>query len=143
MSVILDLSMSVFTNMLALITSHLILIALSVTPTKVQFFSKYTLCSINNSNCYLRICQTIFGYRVPNAKPDRESTDIEIFGMQGIPAHVLAAHYGEGMTVSLLYYVPLCFMYHWRVLKIVMNLEGHCLCSFLFLIVAFVSSSSH
>ncbi|KAF8759252.1 hypothetical protein HU200_010287 [Digitaria exilis] len=33
--------------------------------------------------------------KVPNAKPDRESTDIEIFGMQGIPAHVLAAHYGE------------------------------------------------
>jgi hypothetical protein len=41
--------------------------------------------------------------------PDRESTDIEIFGMQGIPAHVLAAHYGEGMTVSLLYYVPPMF----------------------------------
>ncbi|WVZ65868.1 hypothetical protein U9M48_015164 [Paspalum notatum var. saurae] len=33
--------------------------------------------------------------KVPNAKPDRESTEIEIFGMQGIPAHVLAAHYGE------------------------------------------------
>ncbi|KAK1325035.1 hypothetical protein QJS10_CPA01g00643 [Acorus calamus] len=33
--------------------------------------------------------------KVPNAKPDRESTDIEIFGMQGIPPDVLAAHYGE------------------------------------------------
>ncbi|KAL6844557.1 hypothetical protein ACP4OV_025216 [Aristida adscensionis] len=33
--------------------------------------------------------------KVPNAKPDRESTEIEIFGMQGIPADVLAAHYGE------------------------------------------------
>ncbi|KAL5731318.1 Protein SUPPRESSOR OF FRI 4 [Ranunculus cassubicifolius] len=33
--------------------------------------------------------------KVPNAKPDRESTEIEIFGMQGIPPEVLAAHYGE------------------------------------------------
>ncbi|KAM1212952.1 hypothetical protein ACFX2J_004432 [Malus domestica] len=33
--------------------------------------------------------------KVPNAKADRESTDIEIYGMQGIPPHVLAAHYGE------------------------------------------------
>ncbi|KAK3032127.1 hypothetical protein RJ639_035937 [Escallonia herrerae] len=32
---------------------------------------------------------------VPNAKADRESTDIEIYGMQGIPADVLAAHYGD------------------------------------------------
>ncbi|KAJ4975179.1 hypothetical protein NE237_000285 [Protea cynaroides] len=33
--------------------------------------------------------------KVPNAKPDRESTEIEIFGMQGIPPDILAAHYGE------------------------------------------------
>ncbi|KAF6136564.1 hypothetical protein GIB67_016020 [Kingdonia uniflora] len=33
--------------------------------------------------------------KVPNAKPERESTDIEIFGMQGIPLEALAAHYGE------------------------------------------------
>ena len=33
--------------------------------------------------------------RVPNAKPGRETTDIEIYGMQGIPPDVLAAHYGE------------------------------------------------
>ncbi|XP_010519020.1 PREDICTED: protein SUPPRESSOR OF FRI 4 isoform X2 [Tarenaya hassleriana] len=33
--------------------------------------------------------------KVPNAKPGRDSTDIEIYGMQGIPADVLAAHYGE------------------------------------------------
>ncbi|KAG8057757.1 hypothetical protein GUJ93_ZPchr0002g23154 [Zizania palustris] len=33
--------------------------------------------------------------KVPNAKPERESTEIEIFGMQGIPPDVLAAHYGE------------------------------------------------
>ncbi|KAH7569695.1 hypothetical protein JRO89_XS06G0246300 [Xanthoceras sorbifolium] len=33
--------------------------------------------------------------RVPNAKPGRESTDIEIYGMQGIPPDILAAHYGE------------------------------------------------
>lgn len=33
--------------------------------------------------------------KVPNAKTGRESTDIEIYGMQGIPADVLAAHYGE------------------------------------------------
>ncbi|KAL0363766.1 UNVERIFIED_CONTAM: protein SUPPRESSOR OF FRI 4 [Sesamum calycinum] len=31
--------------------------------------------------------------RVPNAKPGRESTEIEIYGMQGIPPDVLAAHY--------------------------------------------------
>lgn len=34
-------------------------------------------------------------FRVPNAKPGRESTDIEIYGMQGIPPDILAAHYGE------------------------------------------------
>eukprot|EP00257_Ricinus_communis_P020890 XP_015580248.1 protein SUPPRESSOR OF FRI 4 isoform X2 [Ricinus communis] len=33
--------------------------------------------------------------KVPNAKPGRESTDIEIYGMQGIPPDVLAAHYGD------------------------------------------------
>ncbi|OAY83085.1 protein SUPPRESSOR OF FRI 4 isoform X2 [Ananas comosus] len=33
--------------------------------------------------------------KVPNAKPDRDSTEIEIFGMQGIPPEILAAHYGE------------------------------------------------
>ncbi|XP_022847906.1 protein SUPPRESSOR OF FRI 4-like isoform X2 [Olea europaea var. sylvestris] len=33
--------------------------------------------------------------KVPNAKPGRESTDIEIYGMQGIPPDVLATHYGE------------------------------------------------
>eukprot|EP01018_Ginkgo_biloba_P019485 Gb_38566 [translate_table: standard] len=30
--------------------------------------------------------------KVPNAKPDRESTEIDIFGMEGIPPDVLAAH---------------------------------------------------
>ncbi|XP_038980452.1 protein SUPPRESSOR OF FRI 4-like isoform X1 [Phoenix dactylifera] len=38
--------------------------------------------------------------KVPNAKPDRESTDIEIFGMQGIPPEILAAHYGEDEETS-------------------------------------------
>ncbi|WMV14306.1 hypothetical protein MTR67_007691 [Solanum verrucosum] len=33
--------------------------------------------------------------KVPNAKAGRESTDIEIYGMEGIPPDVLAAHYGE------------------------------------------------
>ncbi|KAF3637616.1 Protein SUPPRESSOR OF FRI 4 [Capsicum annuum] len=33
--------------------------------------------------------------KVPNAKEGRESTDIEVYGMQGIPPDVLAAHYGE------------------------------------------------
>ncbi|KAL6567175.1 Protein SUPPRESSOR OF FRI 4 [Orobanche gracilis] len=33
--------------------------------------------------------------KVPNAKPGRESTDIEIYGMQGIPPDALASHYGE------------------------------------------------
>ncbi|XP_059628831.1 protein SUPPRESSOR OF FRI 4-like [Cornus florida] len=33
--------------------------------------------------------------KVPNAKPGRESTEIEIYGMQGIPADVMASHYGE------------------------------------------------
>ncbi|KQJ91486.1 protein SUPPRESSOR OF FRI 4 [Brachypodium distachyon] len=39
--------------------------------------------------------------KVPNAKPERDSTEIEIFGMQGIPADVLAAHYGEEEDPSL------------------------------------------
>lgn len=39
-------------------------------------------------------------FRVPNAKPGRESTEIEIYGMQGIPPDALAAHYGEeGMVL--------------------------------------------
>ncbi|GER41023.1 zinc finger protein [Striga asiatica] len=33
--------------------------------------------------------------KVPNAKPGRESTEIEIYGMQGIPPDALASHYGE------------------------------------------------
>ncbi|KAL4572475.1 hypothetical protein LXL04_019253 [Taraxacum kok-saghyz] len=33
--------------------------------------------------------------KVPNAKEGRESTDIEIYGMQGIPPDVLASHYGD------------------------------------------------
>lgn len=41
-----------------------------------------------------------FHHRVPNAKPERESTEIEIFGMQGIPPDVLAAHYGEGTAIK-------------------------------------------
>ncbi|KAI4978366.1 hypothetical protein ZWY2020_014920 [Hordeum vulgare] len=35
--------------------------------------------------------------KAPNAKPERDSTEIEIFGMQGIPSDVLDAHYGEGL----------------------------------------------
>ncbi|KAF2545679.1 hypothetical protein F2Q70_00021388 [Brassica cretica] len=33
--------------------------------------------------------------KVPNSKEGRDSIDIEIYGMQGIPPDVLAAHYGE------------------------------------------------
>ncbi|XP_038882778.1 protein SUPPRESSOR OF FRI 4-like isoform X2 [Benincasa hispida] len=39
--------------------------------------------------------------KVPNAKPGREATDIEIYGMQGIPPDVLAAHYGEDGSTQL------------------------------------------
>ncbi|CAF2229579.1 protein SUPPRESSOR OF FRI 4-like isoform X1 [Brassica napus] len=39
--------------------------------------------------------------KVPNAKDGRDSTDIEIYGMQGIPPHLLAAHYGEEEEESL------------------------------------------
>lgn len=58
------------------------------------------------------ICITLtqlFFYRVPNAKSGRESTDIEIYGMQGIPPDVLAAHYGEEgirLIISFINYVP-------------------------------------
>ncbi|KAJ6802119.1 protein SUPPRESSOR OF FRI 4 [Iris pallida] len=38
--------------------------------------------------------------KVPNAKPERESTEIEIFGMQGIPPEILAEHYGEEEDAS-------------------------------------------
>ncbi|CAH8382651.1 unnamed protein product [Eruca vesicaria subsp. sativa] len=37
----------------------------------------------------------MFFIRVPNAKSGRDSLEIEIYGMQGIPPHLLAAHYGE------------------------------------------------
>ncbi|BBN08716.1 protein MpC2H2-12 [Marchantia polymorpha subsp. ruderalis] len=33
--------------------------------------------------------------KVPNAKPERESTEPEIFGMEGIPPEILAAHDGD------------------------------------------------
>lgn len=33
--------------------------------------------------------------KVPNAKPERESTELEIFGMEGIPPEILAAHEGD------------------------------------------------
>lgn len=46
-------------------------------------------------------------YRVPNAKPGRESTDIEIYGMQGIPPDVLAAHYGEEGEEKMFYLITL------------------------------------
>eukprot|EP00246_Nothoceros_aenigmaticus_P009923 TRINITY_DN259_c0_g1_i1.p1 TRINITY_DN259_c0_g1~~TRINITY_DN259_c0_g1_i1.p1 ORF type:complete len:120 (-),score=17.99 TRINITY_DN259_c0_g1_i1:230-589(-) len=36
--------------------------------------------------------------KVPNAKPDRESTELEIFGMQGIPPEILAAHDGSELV---------------------------------------------
>ena len=36
-----------------------------------------------------------FYFRVPNAKPERESTELEIFGMEGIPPEILAAHEGD------------------------------------------------
>lgn len=51
----------------------------------------------------------IIYYRVPNAKEGRESTDIEIYGMQGIPAEAMAAHYGEGLifSTSFFYSTPL------------------------------------
>jgi hypothetical protein len=48
--------------------------------------------------------------RVPNAKPGRESTDIEIYGMQGIPPDVLAAHYGEeGEDFFFFFSFSLCY----------------------------------
>ena len=52
-----------------------------------------------------------FGRRVPNAKPERDSTEIEIFGMQGIPSDVLAAHYGEGIRRTLLISSALAFCF--------------------------------
>lgn len=37
--------------------------------------------------------------RIPNAKPEREAmTDLEIYGMEGIPAEILAAHDGDDGT---------------------------------------------
>lgn len=33
--------------------------------------------------------------RVPNARPGRESVEIEIFGMEGIPPEAIAAHNAE------------------------------------------------
>lgn len=51
-----------------------------------------------------------FCYRVPNAKAGRESTEVEIYGMQGIPPDVLAAHYGEeGMAIGILMFKDLPF----------------------------------
>lgn len=64
--------------------------------------------SVFKKRCFYRIALLLVGFnftdfpfflfivnRVPNANPGRESTEIEIFGMQGIPDDILAAHYGE------------------------------------------------
>lgn len=51
----------------------------------------------------------IIYYRVPNAKEGRESTDIEIYGMQGIPADAMAAHYGEGLLSLTAYFCNIPF----------------------------------
>lgn len=43
--------------------------------------------------------------RIPNAKPEREAmTDLEVYGMEGIPADILAAHDGDfdGKSTNLL-----------------------------------------
>lgn len=49
---------------------------------------------------------------MPNAKEGRESTDIEIYGMQGIPADAMAAHYGEGLISLTSYFYIAPFQYH-------------------------------
>ncbi len=43
---------------------------------------------------------------MPNAKPERESlTDLEIYGMEGIPPEILAAHDGDDLDGMLVFYV--------------------------------------
>ncbi len=45
---------------------------------------------------------------MPNAKPERESlTDLEIYGMEGIPPEILAAHDGDDVDGMIQCYVSL------------------------------------
>ncbi|KAG6556159.1 hypothetical protein Mapa_002100 [Marchantia paleacea] len=46
--------------------------------------------------------------KVPNAKPERESTEPEIFGMEGIPPEILAAHDGDQDIVCALAATLVC-----------------------------------
>lgn len=66
---------------------------------KKHKFTKGVVNSILFANIWWHLLSLFYFFRVPNAKPDRESTEIEIFGMQGIPPEILAAHYGEGWSV--------------------------------------------
>lgn len=52
-----------------------------------------TFCQLTLAVCYLLVINIVLiTCRVPNAKPQRESTELEIFGMEGIPPDILAAH---------------------------------------------------
>lgn len=68
-----------------------------------HFIESFSLCELHFHPCVLLGWYSEFqlsSFRVPNAKPDRESTEIEIYGMQGIPPDILAAHYGEGNIIK-------------------------------------------
>ena len=41
------------------------------------------------------ICALFLRNRVPNARPGRESVEIEIFGMEGVPPEAIAQHNAE------------------------------------------------
>lgn len=59
-----------------------------------------------NAVLFLVIC------RIPNAKPEREAlTDLEIYGMEGIPADILAAHDGDydGTSTNQIVFLNLNF----------------------------------
>ena len=69
---------------------------------------------------------SLFFLRVPNAKPGRESTDIEIYGMQGIPPDILAAHYGEegnrlmASVISVKLFMVFVFLTHtWLTIQLI------------------------
>ena len=55
--------------------------------------------SLRTGCCVLSVKADPFFFamcRIPNAKPEREAlTDLEIYGMEGIPADILAAHDGD------------------------------------------------
>lgn len=62
--------------------------------------------------------------KVPNAKPGREGTNVEIHGMQGVPPDVLASHYEDDDVPSvILYFLQMSILMRLAQIPVVLQLD--------------------